>query len=77
MRFAIYINCYFFSSCSYGFVDYATVEEAKAVFDQQEDIKVDGRVVYTNYLSPKQREGMEANALGHNSHCMHCSDTKR
>jgi len=39
--------------CSYGFVKYATVDEAKAVFDSPNDIVLDGRSLYIDYASPQ------------------------
>jgi len=43
----------FYVLCSYGFVDYASVEEAKAVLDQQEDMELDGQVLILNYSGHK------------------------
>ena len=33
----------------FGFVKFATVDEAKAVFDKEEDIVLDGRSLVINY----------------------------
>jgi len=41
---------------SYGFVDFASVEEAKVVFDRQEEIEVDGRVLFINFASSPPRK---------------------
>ncbi|XP_065891260.1 uncharacterized protein [Dysidea avara] len=45
-------------SKGFGFVEYASLEEAKAVYDQQGKIKVDGHVVLINYATPKQTKGV-------------------
>lgn len=42
------------------------MEEAKAVFDKQEDIEVDGHVLHITYKSPKLREKGEAKEM----HCI-------
>ena len=39
------------------------MEEAKAVFDNQEDIEVDGHVLHITYKSPKLREKGEAKEM--------------
>lgn len=33
----------------FGFVEYATVAEAQAVFDKPENIVIDGRIIYVDY----------------------------
>ena len=38
---------------SYGFVHYSTIDEAKAVFDKQEDIVLDGCSLFVEYSFPK------------------------
>ena len=40
------LNCY---RC--GFVNYASVEEAKQVFDNPEDIVIDGSTLFINFAS--------------------------
>ena len=45
------LTCLFL--CSYGFVSYASVEEAKAVFDEQKDIKLDGKVLFIDFSEGK------------------------
>jgi len=37
----------------FGFVDYASVEEARAVLDQQGKIELDGQVLIVNYSERK------------------------
>ncbi|XP_065889937.1 uncharacterized protein [Dysidea avara] len=37
----------------YGFVHYSTIDEAKAVFDKQEDIVLDGCSLFVEYSFPK------------------------
>lgn len=44
------ILCFFYR---FGFVEFANVEEAKAVFDKQENIEVDGEVLFVNYSARK------------------------
>jgi len=36
-------------SYSFAFVEYASVEEAQAVYDQEETIVVDGSVLFKNF----------------------------
>ena len=38
-----------FTSCSFGFVEFSEVYEAKAVFDQQENVVLDGRTLIIGY----------------------------
>lgn len=38
-------------SRGFGFVEYATVDEAKAVFDKEENVILDGRVIYIDYAT--------------------------
>jgi len=39
--------------CSYGFVEYASVEEAAAVWEREETITMDGSTLFIDYVSPK------------------------
>ena len=39
------------SPCRFGFVEYATVAEAQAVFDKPENIVLDGRIIYIDYAT--------------------------
>jgi len=39
-----------------GFVDYPSVEEAKHVFDNPEDITMDGNVLFINFARPREGE---------------------
>ena len=41
---------------SFGFVDFASAEEAKAVFDSPEGIEVDGHVLFIDFKAPKPAE---------------------
>jgi len=50
-----YISIYCLQ-CRFGFVHYSSVEEAKAVFDKPENIEVDGRVLFIDFITPKQPE---------------------
>ena len=51
------ITYYFYS---FGFVEYSSVDEAKAVFDKQEEMVLDGRVLHINYSSRKIKQGKAA-----------------
>ena len=42
-----------FVLCSYGFVEYASVEEAAAVWEREETITMDGSTLFIDYVSPK------------------------
>ncbi|XP_065889936.1 nucleolin-like isoform X2 [Dysidea avara] len=44
-------------SKGFGFVEYSSVDEAKAVFDKQEEMVLDGRVLHINYSSRKIKQG--------------------
>jgi len=38
---------------SYGYVDYLTVDQAKRVFHSQENIKLNGRILFIDYAVNK------------------------
>jgi len=42
---------------SYAIVEYCSVDEAKAVFDNPEDIVLDGRALYLDYTIYRQSNG--------------------
>ncbi|XP_065890386.1 nucleolin-like [Dysidea avara] len=48
-------------SKGYGFVQYASVEEAKAVFDKRKSIKLDGRTLHIDFSSPNHKQGVTEN----------------
>jgi len=48
---------------SYGFVEFSSVEEAKAVEERQEGITMDGNTLHITYASPK---GKDKNIHSHN-----------
>ena len=51
--------CYFglYFLCRFGYVEYSSVDEAKAVFESPENIILDGRRLFIDYASPHQRKG--------------------
>jgi len=53
----------FYALFSYAFVTYATVEEAKAVFDKEENIEVDGKVLFINYSKPREGKKKKKNKI--------------
>ena len=49
------IKCIHFSFvCSCGFVEYRNMDEAKAVFEKQEDIILDGHTLFIDYSKVTQ-----------------------
>ena len=52
-----------FCLCSFGFVDFASVEEAKAAVDGAENIEVDGHVLSIEFKTPRPPEN------GEEDHC--------
>ena len=63
---------------SYGFVEFSSVEEAKAVEERQEGITMDGNTLHITYASPK---GKDKNIHSHNGplsqHALFCPCKKR
>ena len=45
-------------SCSFGFVEYATVEEAKKVLERSENVELDGRTLTINFGKSRGGEGV-------------------
>jgi len=50
-----------FFLCSYGFVDYPSVEAAKTVFDNHDNIMLDGHTLHINF-SLRNQKGSKENA---------------
>ena len=49
----MYINLFY----SFGFVYYSNVDEAEEVFDSPDNITVDGRALFIDFVTPKLPDG--------------------
>ena len=55
-------------------MEYATVDEAKAVFDKEENVILDGRVIYIDYAT-RGIDEKPRNSVCHPNKLLYCSKT--
>ena len=48
--------------CSFGYVEFASVNDAKNIFDCLENIELDGRTLYIDYASDPKFDDMDTGA---------------
>lgn len=59
-----------YSFSRFGFVEYASVDEARAVFEKPENVILDGRIVFIDYAS-RAIDEKPGKPLKRNCYCIH------